>query len=138
MSKYIGTTTDKWGNTIYVTDFDSENVEYSTDVRKAILLSVDDKKIIGKILKKQYKPNVKYEKLEKFSLINDTTHSKLSEYSHTFLKNLAKYARNEDDMSLECIDYAKNHIDNVNTFEEFGNNVAKILIEKYNLQKKDN
>ena len=40
-------------------------------------------------------------------------------------------------MNLECIEFAKNKIDNVATFEEFGNVVANILIEKYNLQKKE-
>ena len=40
-------------------------------------------------------------------------------------------------MSLECIDFAKNRIEEVTTFKEFGNVVANILIEKYNLQKKE-
>jgi hypothetical protein len=40
-------------------------------------------------------------------------------------------------MSLECIDFAKNRIEEVNTFEEFGNTIASILIKKYNLQKKE-
>ena len=136
MSKFLGTTTDKWGNNIYVTNFNAENVEFSTDLRKAILLSDEDKKSIGKTLKKLYKPNLKYIKLEKFDSIHATTNSALYNYNHSFLSDAAKFAKKEDGMSLECIDYAKNHIDNVNTFEEFGSNVAKILIEKYNLQKK--
>ena len=40
-------------------------------------------------------------------------------------------------MSLECIEFAKNQIDNVATFKEFGEIVANILIEKFNLQKKE-
>ena len=49
MSKYIGESSDRWGNIIYVIGFSEDDVEFSTDLRKAILLSTDDKKIVGKI-----------------------------------------------------------------------------------------
>ena len=139
MSKYIGKDTDRYGNIIYVIGFDSNNVEFSTDLRKAILLSADDKKVVGKVLKKQYKPNIEYIKLEKFDSIHETTYNILRDYEQDYyaVENVAKLLRHEDDMSLECIDFAKNQIDDVNTFKEFGETVANILIEKYNLQKKD-
>lgn len=138
MSKYIGKTTDKWGNIIYVTGFDGKNVEYNSTVGKAILLSADDKKIISKILRKQSVLNLTYIKLEKFDRIGDTTFISLRDYEYDFItKNPAKYLRHEDEMHLECIDYAKNYVDEVNTFKEFGDKVAEILIKKYKLQKKD-
>lgn len=139
MSKYIGKDSDRWGNIIYVIGFDGSNVEFSTDLRKAILLSADDKKAIGKALRKKYRPNIEYIKLEKFDSIHETTYNILRDYEQHYYgtENLPKLLRHEDDMSLECIDYAKNQIENVNTFKEFGEKVAKILIEKYNLQKKD-
>ena len=137
MSKYIGKDSDRYGNIIYVIGFDSNNVEFSTDLRKAILLSADDKKVVGKVLKKQYKPNIKYVKLEKFEDISATTLGIVRDYNHKFLADVAKYTNKKDDMSLECIDFAKNQIDDVNTFKEFGETVANILIEKYNLQKKE-
>ena len=139
MSKYIGKDSDRYGNVIYVIGFNENGIEFSTDLRKAILLSDDDKKLVGKVLKKQYKPNIKYVKLEKFESIHQTTYNVLIDYEQDYYatKNLAKLLRQEDDMSLECIDFAKNRIEEVNTFEEFGNTVAKILIEKYNLQKKE-
>lgn len=139
MSKYIGKDSDRYGNIIYVIGFDSNNVEFSTDLRKAILLSADDKKVVGKVLKKQYKPNIKYVKLEKFDSIHETTYNILRDYEQDYyaVENVAKLLRHEDDMSLECIDFAKNQIDDVNTFKEFGETVANILIEKYNLQKKE-
>lgn len=139
MSKYIGKDSDRYGNVIYVIGFNENGIEFSTDLRKAILLSDDDKKLVGKVLKKQYKPNIKYVKLEKFESIHQTTYNVLIDYEQDYYatKNLAKLLRQEDDMSLECIDFAKNRIEEVNTFEEFGNTVASILIEKYNLQKKE-
>ena len=139
MSKYIGKDSDRYGNVIYVIGFNENGVEFSTDLRKAILLSDDDKKLVGKVLKKQYKPNIKYVKLEKFESIHQTTYNVLIDYEQDYYatKNLAKLLRQEDDMSLECIDFAKNRIEEVNTFEEFGNTVAKILIEKYNMKKKE-
>lgn len=139
MSKYIGKDSDRYGNIIYVIGFDSNNVEFSTDLRKAILLSADDKKVVGKVLKKQYKPNIEYIKLEKFDSIHETTYNILRDYEQDYyaVENVAKLLRHEDDMSLECIDFAKNQIDDVNTFKEFGETVANILIEKYNLQKKE-
>ena len=139
MSKYIGKDSDRYGNIIYVIGFDSDNVEFSTDLRKAILLSADDKKVVGKVLKKQYKPNIEYIKLEKFDSIHETTYNILRDYEQDYyaVENVAKLLRHEDDMSLECIDFAKNQIDDVNTFKEFGETVANILIEKYNLQKKE-
>ena len=137
MSKYIGKDSDRYGNIIYVIGFDSNNVEFSTDLRKVILLSDDDKKMVGKVLKKQYKPNIKYLKLEKFEDISATTLSIVREYKHDFLADIAKFANKKDNMNLECIDFAKNRIEEVATFKEFGNVVANILIEKYNLQKKE-
>lgn len=137
MSKYIGKDSDRYGNIIYVIGFDSNNVEFSTDLRKAILLSDDDKKMVGKVLKKQHKPNIKYIKLEKFEDISATTLSIVREYKHDFLADIAKFANKKDNMNLECIDFAKNRIEEVATFKEFGNVVANILIEKYNLQKKE-
>ena len=137
MSKYIGKDSDRYGNIIYVIGFNEDEVEFSTDLRKAILLSDNDKKAVGKVLKKQHKPNIKYIKLEKFEDISATTLSIVRDYKHDFLADIAKFASKKDNMNLECIEFAKNKIDNVATFEEFGNVVANILIEKYNLQKKE-
>ena len=137
MSKFIGKSTDRYGNVIYVIGFNEDEVEFNTDLRKAILLSDDDKKTVGKVLKKQHKPNIKYVKLEKFEDISATTLSIVRDYKHDFLTDIAKFASKKDNMNLECIEFAKNQIDNVATFEEFGNVVANILIEKYNLQKKE-
>ena len=137
MSKFIGKSSDRYGNVIYVIGFNEDDVEFSTDLRKAILLSDDDKKAVGKVLKKQHKPNIKYIKLEKFEDISATTLSIVRDYKHDFLADIAKFASKKDNMNLECIEFAKNQIDNVATFEEFGNVVANILIEKYNLQKKE-
>ena len=139
MSKFIGKSTDRYGNVIYVIGFNEDEVEFNTDLRKAILLSGNDKKAVGKVLKKQHKPNIKYVKLEKFEGIHETTYSVLSDYEQDYyaVENVAKLSRHEDDMSLECIDFAKNRIEEVTTFREFGNVVANILIEKYNLQKKE-
>lgn len=139
MSKFIGITEDKWGNVIYVTKFNEDEVVFNADLRKAVLLSDDDKKVVGKALKKQHKPNIKCVKLEKFNSIHETTYNVLSDYEQDYyaVENVAKLLRHEDDMSLECIDFAKNRIEEVTTFEEFGNAVANILIEKYNLQKKE-
>ena len=137
MSKYIGKDSDRYGNVIYVIGFNENGIEFSTDLKKAILLSDDDKKLVGKVLKKQYKPNIKYVKLEKFDDISATTLSIVRDYKHDFLTDIAKFASKKDNMSLECIDFAKNKIEEVNTFEEFGNTIASILIKKYNLQKKE-
>lgn len=137
MSKFIGKSSDRYGNVIYVIGFNEDDVEFSTDLRKAILLSDNDKKAVGKVLKKQHKPNIKYIKLEKFEDISATTLSIVRDYKHDFLADIAKFASKKDNMNLECIEFAKNKIDNVATFEEFGNVVANILIEKYNLQKKE-
>lgn len=137
MSKYIGKNLDRYGNIIYVIGFNENEIEFSADLKKAILLSTDDKKIISKILKKQYKPNIKYIALEKFEDISATTLDVVRDYNHDFLADVAKFANKKDDMSLECINFARNQIDNVNTFKEFGEIVANILIEKYNLQKKE-
>ena len=137
MSKFIGKSTDRYGNVIYVIGFNEDEVEFNTDLRKAILLSDDDKKTVGKVLKKQHKPNIKYVKLEKFEDISATTLSIVRDYKHDFLTDIANFASKKDNMNLECIEFAKNKIDNVATFEEFGNVVANILIEKYNLQKKE-
>ena len=137
MSKYIGKNLDRYGNIIYVIGFNENEIEFSTDLKRAILLSTDDKKMIGKILKKQYKPNIKYISLEKFEDISATTLDVVRDYNHDFLADVAKFANKKDDMSLECINFARNQIDNVNTFKEFGEIVANILIEKYNLQKKE-
>ena len=137
MSKFIGKSTDRYGNVIYVIGFNEDEVEFNTDLRKAILLSDNDKKAVGKVLKKQHKPNIKYVKLEKFEDISATTLSIVRDYKHDFLADIAKFASKKDNMNLECIEFAKNKIDNVATFEEFGNVVANILIEKYNLQKKE-
>ena len=137
MSKFIGKSSDRYGNVIYVIGFNEDDVEFSTDLRKAILLSDNDKKAVGKVLKKQHKPNIKYIKLEKFEDISATTLSIVRDYKHDFLADIAKFASKKDNMNLECIEFAKNKIDNVATFEEFGNVVANILIKKYNLQKKE-
>jgi hypothetical protein len=137
MSKFIGKSTDCYGNVIYVIGFNEDEVEFSTDLRKAILLSDNDKKAVGKVLKKQHKPNIKYIKLEKFEDISATTLDVVRDYNHDFLADVAKFANKKDNMNLECIDFARNQIDNVNTFKEFGETVANILIEKYNLQKKE-
>lgn len=137
MSKYIGKNLDRYGNIIYVIGFNKNEIEFSTDLKRAILLSTDDKKMIGKILKKQYKPNIKYISLEKFEDISATTLDVVRDYNHDFLADVAKFANKKDNMNLECIDFARNQIDNVNTFKEFGEIVANILIEKYNLQKKE-
>ncbi len=137
MSKFIGKSSDRYGNVIYVIGFNEDEVEFNTDLRKAILLSDNDKKAVGKVLKKQHKPNIKYIKLEKFEDISATTLSIVRDYKHDFLADIAKFASKKDNMNLECIEFAKNKIDNVATFEEFGNVVANILIEKYNLQKKE-
>lgn len=139
MSKYIGKDFDRYENVVYVIGFNEDEVEFSTDLRKAILLSADDKKVIGKVLRKHYKPNIKYVKLEKFESIHETTYNILRDYEQDYyaVENVAKLSRHEDDMSLECIEFAKNQIDNVNTFKEFGEIVANILIEKYKLQKKE-
>ena len=137
MSKYIGKNLDRYGNIIYVIGFNDNEIEFSTDLKRAILLSTDDKKIISKILKKQYKPNIKYIALEKFEDISATTLDVVRDYNHDFLADVAKFANKKDDMSLECINFARNQIDNVNTFKEFGEIVANILIEKYKLQKKE-
>ena len=137
MSKYIGKDIDRYGNVIYVIGFNENGIEFSTDLRKAILLSDDNKKAVGKVLKKQHKPNIKYVKLEKFEDISATTLSIVREYKHDFLADIAKFASKKDNMNLECIDFAKNRIEEVTTFEEFGNTVASILIEKYGLQKKE-
>lgn len=137
MSKYIGKDTDRYGNVIYVIGFNENGIEFSTDLRKAILLSDGDKNLVGKILKKQYKPNIKYVKLEKFEDISATALNIIREYKHDFLTDIAKFANKKDNMNLECIDFAKNRIEEITTFEEFGNTVASILIEKYNLQKKE-
>ena len=137
MSKFIGKSTDRYGNVIYVIGFNEDEVEFNTDLRKAILLSDNAKKAVGKVLKKQHKPNIKYIKLEKFEDISATTLSIVRDYKHDFLADIAKFASKKDNMNLECIEFAKNKIDNVATFEEFGNVVANILIEKYNLQKKE-
>lgn len=137
MSKYIGKNLDRYGNIIYVVGFNENEIEFSTDLKRAILLSADDKKVISKILKKQYKPNIKYIALEKFENISATTLDVVRDYNHDFLADVAKFANKKDNMNLECIDFAQNQIDNVNTFKEFGETVANILIEKYNLQKKE-
>lgn len=139
MSKYIGKDLDRYGNVIYVIGFNEDEVEFSTYLKKAILLSDDDKKFVGKVLKKQHKPNIKYIKLEKFESIHETTYSVLKDYEQDYyaVENIAKLLRHEDNMSLECIDFAKNRIEEVTTFKEFGNTVANILIEKYNLQKRE-
>ena len=139
MSKYIGKDFDRYENVVYVIGFNEDEVEFSTDLRKAILLSADDKKVIGKVLRKHYKPNIKYVKLEKFESIHETTYNILRDYEQDYyaVENVAKLSRHEDDMSLECIEFAQNQIDNVNTFKEFGEIVANILIEKYKLQKKE-
>ena len=137
MSKFIGKSSDRYGNVIYVIGFNEDDVEFSTDLRKAILLSDNDKKAVGKVLKKQHKPNIKYIKLEKFEDISATTLSIVRDYKHDFLADIANFASKKDNMNLECIEFAKNKIDNVATFEEFGNVVANILIKKYNLQKKE-
>ena len=137
MSKFIGKSTDRYGNVIYVIGFNEDDVEFSTDLRKAILLSDNDKKAVGKVLKKQHKPNIKYVKLEKFEDISATTLSIVRDYKHDFLTDIAKFASKKDNMNLECIDFAKNGIEEVTTFKEFGNVVANILIKKYNLQKKE-
>ena len=137
MSKYIGKDIDRYGNVIYVIGFNENGIEFSTDLRKAILLSDDNEKAVGKVLKKQHKPNIKYVKLEKFEDISATTLSIVREYKHDFLADIAKFASKKDNMNLECIDFAKNRIEEVTTFEEFGNTVASILIEKYGLQKKE-
>ena len=137
MSKFIGKSTDRYRNVIYVIGFNEDEVEFNTDLRKAILLSDNDKKAVGKVLKKQYKPNIKYIKLEKFEDISATTLSIVRDYKHDFLTDTANFASKKDNMNLECIDFAKNRIEEVTTFQEFGNVVANILIEKYNLQKKE-
>ena len=137
MSKYIGKNLDRYGNIIYVVGFNENEIEFSTDLKRAILLSADDKKVISKILKKQYKPNIKYIALEKFENISATTLDVVRDYNHDFLADVAKFANKKENMNLECIDFAQNQIDNVNTFKEFEETVANILIEKYNLQKKE-
>ena len=140
MSKYVGKDTDVYGNIIYVCGLNDDSVETSTDVRNAILLTNEDKLRVKKLMRKSMRhPFMQFIKLEKFDSIHFTTYDKLRDYEQDYydVKNVAKLLRQEDDMSLECIDYAKNHINEVNTFEEFGNNVAKILIEKYNLKKKE-
>ena len=137
MSKFIGKSTDRYRNVIYVIGFNEDEVEFNTDLRKAILLSDNDKKAVGKVLKKQHKPNIKYIKLEKFEDISATTLSIVRDYKHDFLTDTANFASKKDNMNLECIDFAKNRIEEVTTFQEFGNVVANILIEKYNLQKKE-
>ena len=139
MSKYIGKDFDRYENVVYVIGFNEDEVEFSTDLRKAILLSDNDKKLVGKALKRQHKPNIKYVKLEKFESIHETTYNILRDYEQDYyaVENVAKLSRHEDDMSLECIEFAKNQIDNVATFKEFGEIVANILIEKYKLQKKE-
>ena len=137
MSKFIGKSTDCYGNVIYVIGFNEDEVEFNTDLRKAILLSDNEKKAVGKVLKKQHKPNIKYIKLEKFEDISATTLSIVRDYKHDFLTDIANFASKKDNMNLECIDFAKNRIEEVTTFEEFGNTVASILIEKYGLQKKE-
>lgn len=137
MSKFIGKSTDRYDNTIYVTNFNENEVEFTTDIRKSILLSDDDKKAVRKVLKRNSKPNIKYIKLEKFEDITNTTLCIVREYKHHFLNDVSKFARKKDDMSLECIALAQTELNGVNTFKEFGEIAAKSLIEKYNLQKKE-
>ena len=111
MSKYIGKSSDRWGNIIYVIGFSEDVVEFSTDLRKAILLSTDS--------------------------VTETTLNIVRDYNHHFLDDVAKFANKKDDMSLECIAFAQTELNSVNTFKEFGEIVANILIEKFNLQKKE-
>ena len=141
MSKFIGKYNDIYGNVVYITNFNDNSIESSTDVKKAILLTNEDKAVVKKTFKKEhgYPASFEFIKLEKFNSIHDTTYNILREYEQDYyaIENISKLIAHKDNMSLECIDYAKNHIDNVNTFEEFGNKVADILIEKYNLKKKE-
>ena len=127
MSKFIGKGTDRYDNTIYVTNFNENEVEFTTDIRKTILLSDDDKKTVGKVLKKNSKSSIKYIKLEKFKDITNTTLCIIREYKHHFLNDVAKFARKKDDMSLECIALAQTELNGVNTFKEFGEIASKYI-----------
>jgi hypothetical protein len=86
-----------------------------------------------------YKCNPKYIKLEKFDGIWETTNRHLADYETDFMtKSPSKFLRHEDDMSLECISFAKTTLNGVDTFDKFGEIVAKTLVEKYSLKKKGN
>jgi hypothetical protein len=136
MSKFIGCSEDIYGNNTYVSKI-GEEIEFSSDEKNAILLTADDKKVINKFLNKNHRKHPKYVKLEDLNFISYTTNIVLEDYEHDFFKDFAKYARKEDDMSLECISIAKNGVEGINTFMDFGVKVANILIEKYNLKKKE-
>lgn len=135
MSKFLAQSKDTYGNVTYVAGINENDVEFSTDVRKAILLASDDKKVINKLCKKHNRFNPTYIKLEKFDSINLMAYSYLNEYEHNFMSDIAKFARKQDEVSLECIELAKTEL-NVRTFDEFSNQAAKLIVEKYNLKKK--
>lgn len=136
MSKFLGQSKDTYGNVTYVIGINENDAEFSTDVRKAILLASDDKKAINKLCKKHNRFNPTYIKLEKFDSISLMTYSYLNEYEHNFMSDIAKFARKQDEVSLECIELAKTELNDVRTFDEFSNQAAKLIVEKYNLKKK--
>ena len=142
MSKYIVEKRNIYNHAEYLESFDTENntSSFNLNRNKALLISEDEKKIVKRIFKKSFVYNVKFIKLEKFDMIHDAAMSSIEEKGYDdsqFVKeNPAKYLRNEDDLSLECIALAKTDLEGISNFKEFGEKASEIIIEKFNLQKK--
>ena len=133
--KYIALSEDKYGNIVYLTNQGIGALSYTADVNKAVLVTNEDKKEINKIRKRLFQKNLKYVPLDKFPQIAHSTLTALRDYEHHFTDDAAKFMGKKDEMHKECISYAKNNLDGIKSFMEFGEAVGRILIDKYSLKK---
>ena len=138
MKHFIVERKDIYGNTEYLSVLTENDCEYNCSLSKALLVSENEKKLIRKIARKNYLRNPTFIPLKSFPLLGQKALSILHEYDCDFLVDILTYSRNEGELGKELLKAATDDERNVITYAELSDKVAHMLIEKYDLKKKEN
>lgn len=149
MENFIAHGVDTFGNRVYLSKITEDNLDFSFDLKKAIIFSKEDKAKIRQIGRKKvvlyFEKNhsinyskLEFQKLDKSEYLNNSTFDVLTDMGYAPMKyvDVMDYINKKDAITLECKVFASSNLEGINNLHEFGIVVAKSVLEKHNLPKK--
>ena len=134
--KWIAYVEDDYDIKHFITSYDDESYKTNSDI-SSLLITEDEKKKVRKVVRRKNCGNLKFVRLSKYNFISGAARNAIFNMGYRYQADPKKWFEGKDDLTLECKRFANEEdLTNIKTFKEFGEIIAKMFIEKYNLEKR--
>jgi len=135
--KWIAYVEDDYDIKHFITSYDDESYKTNNNIF-SLLITEDEKKKVRKVVRRKNCGNIKFVRLSKYNFISEAARDAIYNMGYRYQADPKKWFEGKDDLTLECKRFANEEdLTNIKTFKEFGEIIAKMFIEKYNLEKRE-